>query len=201
MKLSPDHKLAGVLVPVFALRGSGDLGIGDTVAVKEMIDWCAQHGFRVLQMLPINETGPDHSPYNAISSLALDPTTIAFNEHVAGRVETEGPVNYRKVKALKQQLLRAAFPNAKVPASFAKANPWLDDYTLYRALLDENGGNDDWESWPKEQQSPATVPAALSEKLQESRRFYAYVQFVAYEQWRDVRRHADARGVALPRGA
>jgi len=197
MKLSPDHKLAGVLVPVFALRGSGDLGIGDTVAVKEMIDWCAQHGFRVLQMLPINETGPDHSPYNAISSLALDPTTIAFNEHVAGRVETEGPVNYRKVKVLKQQLLRAAFPNAKVPASFAKANPWLDDYTLYRALLDENGGNDDWESWPKEQQSPATVPAALSEKLQESRRFYAYVQFVAYEQWRDVRRHADARGVAL----
>ncbi len=53
MKLFLDQKLAGVLVPVFALRGTSDLGIGDTVAVKEMIDWCARHGFRVLQMLPI----------------------------------------------------------------------------------------------------------------------------------------------------
>jgi len=212
MKLTPDQKLAGVLVPVFALRGSGDLGIGDTVAVKEMIDWCARHGFRLLQMLPINETGPDHSPYNAISALALDPTTIATTpetlsglsedrfRRIVGGVDTAGPVNYRKVKMLKQDLLRAAFQyggERKEVAAFARANPWVENYTLYRALLDENNGNDNWESWPKEQQSPATVPSALLRKLEERRRFYAYVQWVAHEQWVDVRRHAEERGVAL----
>lgn len=191
MKLSPDQKLAGVLVPVFALRGANDLGIGDTAAVKEMIDWCAAHGFRLFQMLPINETGPDNSPYNAISALALDPTTIAIPH--AGKVNTSGPVRYREVKGLKRELLWAAF---KKDGRGWKTD-WLDDYTLYRALLDENGGNDNWETWPKEQQSPATVPSALLKKLEELRRFYAFVQRVAHEQWADVRRHADAKGVVL----
>lgn len=212
MKLSPNHKLAGVLVPVFALRGTGDLGIGDTVAVKEMLDWCAQHGFRILQTLPINETGPDNSPYNAISALALDPTTIATTpqalpdltvedfQRIAGTVVTTGPVNYRKIKSLKRDLLWAAFQRGgqrKEVAVFAKANRWLADYTLYRALLDENGGRDNWESWPVEHQSPETARAACGDRLKERQQFYTYVQFIAYEQWRDVRRYADKLGVAL----
>ena len=77
MKLVPDKKLAGILCPVFALRTADDLGVGDTAAVTEMIDWCHGHGLGVLQLLPINETGPDNSPYNAISAMALEPTTIA----------------------------------------------------------------------------------------------------------------------------
>jgi 4-alpha-glucanotransferase len=31
-------------------------------------------------MLPINETGNDNSPYNAISSVALDPMTIDLHQ-------------------------------------------------------------------------------------------------------------------------
>jgi len=209
VKLSPDHRLAGVLVPVFALRGTGDLGIGDTVAVKEMIDWCARHGFRLLQVLPINETGPDHSPYNAISALALDPTTIATTpatlpdltkidfQRITGDLSTPGPVHYPKVKALKRDLLWAAFQRAARPTAFLKAHRWLEDYTLYRALLDENHGNDNWETWPKEHQSPNVVPKSLLKQLDQRRQFYAYVQWIAYTQWHDVRRHAEERGVAL----
>lgn len=213
MKLFPDQKLAGVLVPVFALRGEHDLGIGDTVAVKEMIDWCARYGFCVLQMLPINETGPDNSPYNAISALALDPTTIATTpealrdlavedfQRIAGSIVPDGgPVNYPKVKALKHALLEAAFRRGglrKEVAAFEKANPWLKDYSLYRALLDENGGNDNWEMWPKEHQDPVEARKKHADRLAERCRFYVYVQCIAYEQWRDVRRHADKCGVAL----
>ena len=212
MKLSPDQKLAGVLCPVFAMRGADDLGCGDTTAVKEMIAWCARQGFRVLQVLPINETGPDNSPYNAISAMALEPTTIAttpaalpdllpadFDRLVTGNLRA-GPVRYRQVKKLKHDLLWAAFQHGKqrkAVADFAKANLWLPDYTLYRALLDENNGNDNWESWPAEHQAPGSVPKALLEKLAERRQFYAYVQWVAHEQWRDVRRFAEAQGVAL----
>ena len=212
MKLSPDQKLAGVLCPVFAMRGADDLGCGDTTAVKEMIAWCARQGFRVLQVLPINETGPDNSPYNAISAMALEPTTIAttpaalpdllpadFDRLVTGNLRA-GPVRYRQVKKLKHDLLLAAFQRGrqrKAVADFAKANLWLPDYTLYRALLDENNGNDNWESWPAEHQAPGSVPKALLEKLAERRQFYTYVQWVAHEQWRDVRRFAEAQGVAL----
>src|SRR5437867_10089129 len=79
MKLSPDKKIAGILCPVFSIRTEDDLGIGDTDGVRGMIDWCAKHGISMLQVLPINETSDDNSPYNAISSLALEPTTIAIS--------------------------------------------------------------------------------------------------------------------------
>jgi hypothetical protein len=76
MRLTPEKPLAGILAPLFALRGKNDLGVGDVGALREFVDWAAEHGFGMVQLLPINETGNDHSPYNAISSVALDPVTI-----------------------------------------------------------------------------------------------------------------------------
>src|SRR6478609_10302120 len=76
MNLSPDKKIAGVLVPLFALRGENDLGIGDLRSLREFIDWIAEIGFTLVQLLPINETGADNSPYNAISAMAIEPTTL-----------------------------------------------------------------------------------------------------------------------------
>ncbi len=78
MKLSPEHSLAGILEPVFAIRTEDDLGIGDIDGLRQMVDWCHRHGLHILQTLPINETSDDNSPYNAISSLAIEPTTIAL---------------------------------------------------------------------------------------------------------------------------
>src|SRR5216110_3887551 len=76
MNLSPDKTIAGILVPLFALRGENDLGIGDLGALREFIDWAAEIGFELVQLLPINETGTDNSPYNAISAMAIEPTTL-----------------------------------------------------------------------------------------------------------------------------
>jgi len=43
MNLDPAHRIAGVLVPIFALRATGDLGIGDAVSLMDFIDWAACH--------------------------------------------------------------------------------------------------------------------------------------------------------------
>jgi len=72
MKLSPDERIAGVLAPLFALRTEEDLGIGDVAGLRQFIDWARRLGFKLVQLLPINETGGDNSPYNAISSLAIE---------------------------------------------------------------------------------------------------------------------------------
>src|SRR5512140_2698071 len=114
MKLSPSQSLAGILEPVFAIRTEGDLGIGDTDGVRQMIDWCHRHKLNILQTLPINEISDDNSPYNAISSLAIEPVTIAMSpSHVPdllpGKFKEiatpelldevrQGPVNYPAVK-------------------------------------------------------------------------------------------------------
>ena len=125
LNFSPDHRVAGVLAPVSAVRSDNDLGCGDTHSLCEFIDWVAEVGFRVLQVLPINETGGDHSPYNAISSMALDLTTLWLHpasvpELLAANfdaivAETDparlrgGAVDYVAVKALKWRLLESAF--------------------------------------------------------------------------------------------
>src|ERR1700732_532939 len=125
MNLSPEKKIAGVLAPLFALRRENDLGIGDIAALREFIDWIAEAGFKLVQLLPINETGGDHSPYNAISAMALEPTTLhlapgspedltqADFDDVVGRLDLaklrKGSVKHGRVRRLKMALLEKAY--------------------------------------------------------------------------------------------
>ncbi|HWD17850.1 MAG TPA: 4-alpha-glucanotransferase [Verrucomicrobiae bacterium] len=213
MKLSPDHSLAGILEPVFAIRTENDLGIGDTDGIRQMVDWCHRHGLSIFQMLPINEISDDNSPYNAISSLAIEPTTIAISpEHVPDltaakfkalaapallRELREGRVQYGRVKALKRALLEAAFegfmrrqfnadgPRAAAFRQFLTENAdWLADYALFRALMEENGGLPTWDRWPGEQQSPRTARTWLLSLPEKRREGLMRKQvFFSYVQW------------------
>ena len=78
-----------MLIPTFAIRTEDDLGIGDTGGVRELIDWAADTGLGFLQFLPINATGSDSSPYNAISSVALDYLTLDLNPHAVPELDAE----------------------------------------------------------------------------------------------------------------
>src|SRR5256885_12304552 len=127
MNLSPEKKIAGVLVPLFALRGENDLGIGDLGALREFIDWIAEIGFTLVQLLPINEMGADNSPYNAISAMAIEPTTLHLApgspedlsqqdyDAVIADVDLvklrRSKVRYGEVRKLKRRLLERSFAN------------------------------------------------------------------------------------------
>jgi|tagenome__1003787_1003787.scaffolds.fasta_scaffold20967189_2 4-alpha-glucanotransferase len=230
MNLSPENKIAGVLAPLFALRTENDLGIGDLAALREFIDWSATGGFRLVQLLPINETGGDNSPYNAISAVAIDPTTIElvpgtpvdlteaiFNEIVNGvdlMKLRRGPIKYRQVKKLKRDLLEAAFSEFGDSGSEERKREfhefvegesgWLRDYTLFRALMEENGGLEAWDQWPEEhrtieraRQWLSELPPGRQETIGERRILFCYVQWIAHLQWRDIKAYAEQRGVAL----
>jgi 4-alpha-glucanotransferase len=232
MKLSPNDKIAGLLAPLFALRTEDDLGIGDVAALRQFIDWSRAIGFKLVQLLPINETGGDHSPYNAISSRAIDPTTLqlapriphdlspeAFAEVTAGidlPALRRGPVKYEIVKALKPKLLERAFVAFRARTrvdeqaaaefrAFCEAEKvWLPDYTLFRVLMELNGERETWDQWQPEH---AEIGAAgrwldsLGEEargqLEERRGFHSYVQWIAHQQWREVKAYAEKQGVAL----
>jgi 4-alpha-glucanotransferase len=232
LNFSPDHRVAGVLVPVFAVRSADDLGCGDTSSLCDFIDWVAELGFRVVQVLPINETGGDHSPYNAISSMALDVTTIhlqpetpldllpaayeaILKEWDQSRLRGSN-VDYAVVKALKWRLLGSAFDEferrhlgrrtvrGRKFREFTKSQAWLDGYTLFRALMAHNNGVENFDDWPAEQHTVAGARGWMKSLGPEERAvfdrrrsFYAYVQWIAWQQWTIVKSHAESRGVAL----
>ena len=174
MNLSPEKKIAGVLVPVFALRGEDDLGIGDVGALREFIDWIAEIGFKLVQLLPINETGTDNSPYNAISAMAIEPTTVHLAPNSPQDLTREdfdvafadidlptlrsGGIKYRQVKKLKRRILERAFANFSAradvdrKAAFQKfceqESTWLRDYAFFRVLMEENDDSPTWNRWP-----------------------------------------------------
>lgn len=211
MRLTPEKPLAGILAPLFALRGKNDLGVGDVGALREFVDWAAEHGFGMVQLLPINETGNDHSPYNAISSVALDPVTIeiAAVEDLGGADFDEvtrgldldalrsGPVNYPKVKSLKRALLRRAFENfngadwkkngaraRKFRGFMAAQERWLEPYALFRALMETHEGSERWDLWPNLQQNARKAQRWLAAQPAATRRgFELEMRFFMYVQW------------------
>ena len=230
MKLSPENKIAGVLVPLFALRGENDLGIGDVAALREFIDWISGIGFKLIQLLPINETGSDNSPYNAISAMAIEPATLHLApnsprelthedfDEVLGSFDVPGfrgdGVKYRLVKKLKRRLLENAFANFSAKAdedrraAFGKfceeEAEWLPDYTLFRTLMEVNGDSPAWDRWPAQCQSIERARIWLRDLLPERQKniverqaFFSFVQWIAYEQWRETKSYAEAHGVAL----
>lgn len=214
---------AGILIPVFAIRTADDLGIGDTGGVRQLIDWAADTGLGFVQFLPINATGSDSSPYNAISSVALDYLTLELTPEVIPELDEkfhrtttgllradllrEGAVNYPKVRSLKTTLLRRAFSQIETqPARLAEFEAfctreagWLDDFCLFRVLMEELG-HEDWTSWPDSINTAAKAHAwreAHAGETDSRILFHAYVQWLCFSQWRGLRAHANGKGVKL----
>ena len=229
MNLSPDQKIAGVLAPLFALRTETDLGVGDLEALRQFVDWTAGIGFKIVQLLPINEMGGDHSPYNAISAVALEPATlhlapgspedlsqedfddvVAANDLVRLR---KGAVKHDRVRRLKIALLEKAFANfsrrgQKDPGDTAAFDAfceneaaWLADYAFFRALMEENGNSERWDHWREEHRTAESACAWLAaQKAEVRRRFSERESFFKYVQWVAFDQWIAARTYAEERG-
>ena len=112
--------MANTRLPVFdrrragALLHMGSLEAGLGRGGRSFIDWLANAGFTVWQILPVGPTGSDGSPYWVRSDFAGNPAFIDGNE----------------------------LPDLKSPAYAAfllSAAHWLEDYALFEVLSFEIG--------------------------------------------------------------
>lgn len=164
------------------------------------------------------------SPYSAMSAMAIDPIFIAVRnlpEFIdAGEdaltleqrdalddVRHADAVQHNAVRALKIGVLRDAFdrflasewqsggPRAAAMHQYVEREHWwLDDYTLFRALHAEHERRY-WIEWPEaiRRRDPQAM-ADARRRLEREILFYAWLQWIAGEQWAAA--HA-AAGVAL----
>ncbi len=227
MNLSPEKRIAGILVPLFALRGKDDIGIGDTGALREFIDWAAGIGFKLVQLLPINEIGADNSSYNAISALAIEPTTLQLGANappeltraefdaVLAEVDLEklrrGGVKYRHVKKLKRRLFEKAFANFSARASEDRKSgfrkfceeeaAWLHDYAFFRVLMEENDDSPAWNRWPAQHQSIERARTWLHSLPQDQQAAITNRQnYFCYVQWTAHQQWREIKSYAEERG-
>ena len=80
---------SGVAVPLFSLRSRASIGIGEFLDLIPFAKWCKMCDFDIIQLLPVNDTGAEASPYSARSAFALNPVFINI-QAVQGSGEFEG---------------------------------------------------------------------------------------------------------------
>jgi 4-alpha-glucanotransferase len=196
----------------------GEFGIGDLgPEAFAFVDLLAAAGQTYWQILPLGPTGYGDSPYNCFSAFAGNPllispellqnTELITAEQAAGHPEfPDDRVDYGGVYHWKKDLLHIAhqnFPNAKAEVSarfdaFENENRWwLDDYGLYRAIKDDQGGRP-WYEWPDplKLREPDAV-AAITTQLADAIRAEKVTQFLFFGQWMSLKSYANEHGIRI----
>ena len=207
-------RAAGVLLHVTSLpgpHGSGDFGPG----AYRFVDWLADAGQRVWQILPLQPPGPGNSPYQSVSAFAGSPWLVALEplvdagwlasvqapEFDPARVDHAAVVPWR-LGRLREAAAgfeqRASQDERAALARWCEAEAfWLDDYALFMALQAANEGRPWWQ-WPAPlaRRDADALAAARIEHAAEIG-FWRFVQWCFERQWRALRAHARDRGVAV----
>jgi 4-alpha-glucanotransferase len=209
---------AGILIPLFSIRTRDDLGRGEILGLAPMIDFALSMGHRVIQLLPLDETGPDElSPYSAMSVMAIDPMYISIRDLPGvGRVvhgRARGAVGKGRfvpraiIRREKFALLERGYratrarggrdEGAALDGFIAANSYWLHDYALFRALKERFNWTS-WDTWPAEiaNRDPVALEAARRE-LAGAIEMYSYWQFIAHRQWSEIRAYASSRGALI----
>lgn len=219
------RRAAGVLVPLFSVRGARSWGIGEIGDIEPLSDWLAIVGHSILQFLPVNEVSPgETSPYSSMSGFAMDPIYISLDqvedfEQIGGegslnaaqrdeleRARAAGRVEYESIRALKRTALRAAFERFR-KCELERRSRRAAEFEAYlreRANWIEDYAlfralheqkQSHWESWP------APLRDREAAALDDQRVALAEeITFYKYMQWQAERQWQQARAAAGARG-
>lgn len=208
-------KLHGFDIHLASLRSNNSCGIGEYHDLLPLISWCKKIGFQIIQLLPINDSGFDPSPYNALSSCALNPIYLSLRDlpHVTPpfleqlrRFEpflSSPYVPYQEVLHHKLDLLfyyyRSTFSEIKTKQSYQDfiKQSWLLPYAVFKVLKDLHHFSL-WETWEKKERDPSQqFLHTFYEKEKERCDYYLFLQYLCFEQMSSVHAFAKQEGIKL----
>ena len=170
----------GICIPLSSIHTETSQGIGDFLDLLPLIDWCASLGLDVIQLLPLFDTGDDPSPYDPLSSCALDPVYINLAKlpsphslQAFAPFKAIARVDRYTVKNLKLSWLHPYFqthfrPSDPAYQTFLKEQTWVLSYSQYKAERDDTSSD-----------------------------FHSYLQYLCYQQMHHVHEYATANAVFL----
>ena len=206
---------AGVAVPVFSLRSEQSEGIGDFYDLLEFGVWVKDCGLDLIQILPINDTGEESSPYSARTAFALHPVYLRVSEIDGAEVlqkelkalqkkyNSTEKVSFLEVVRAKRELLHKIFvtkqnsikKSRKLQNWMAK-NSWLKAYAVYCTLKEQNQ-QASWRQWPEYQDPSPELIEELWEKFANEVLFHSWLQYQCELQLEKVVKKLDRSGVKL----
>jgi 4-alpha-glucanotransferase len=207
---------AGVLLHISSLPslyGIGDLG----PEAYRFVDFLAESNQTYWQILPLNPTDPgtDNSPYLSISAFAFNPCLISpdlllesglleKSECILSPENSGNTIHHPEVIQYKNRLFDLAFERFQKISNrsgfdrFCHANrEWLDPFAKFVALR-KHFNNAIWTEWPiafrdREEDALDGLTEALVVEMERTK----FLQFIFFQQWRDLKSYCKKRGIQI----
>ncbi len=202
---------AGILAHPTALPGPGPLGDLGEGAVA-FLDWMVEVGVGLWQVLPLHPTGGGLSPYDSPSAFAggthlisphrlveaglLEARELVIPFHDGSRV-SEAIVRDWQRPLVAEAARRLAEADPDALQRFAEAQPWVQDWALYQALLQAHGVTA-WQDLPAPlARRDGRAMAAARKKHQAQVQTEIALQLLFWQQWGQLRSAAHSRGIRI----
>lgn len=211
--------LTGTAIPVGALKTADSCGVGEFLDLIPFADFCKKAGLKLIQLLPVNDTGTESSPYSALSAFALHPLYISLKSlpEVEGKEELLKEITklqkkyeklprfqYRELRRKKLELLQKIFESEKEKiissselSKWIKNNPWIQVYSIFMQKK-EKKHEASWKEWGEAQPTKKELDDLWKDKKnQDGNLFYAWVQMRLDEQFAKASKYAQTLGIKL----
>jgi 4-alpha-glucanotransferase len=209
------HFTTGVAVPVFSLRTRQSCGVGEFADLVSLGRWCARVGLEVMQILPVNDTGLDPSPYSLTSAFALHPIYLRL-EAIEGAADFHDQIaafrtdhaltprlDYPTVLTFKLSVLQAIYRQRQHAIwtdqrlwHWIQENPWVRTYAVF-CTLQRAYGEQPWHEWPEWQEPTASEIASFFDTHTDETYFYAWTQWQLEQQLHAAAVALDGMGMRL----
>ncbi|CAN6321373.1 unnamed protein product [Urochloa humidicola] len=216
---------AGVAVPVFSIRSDEDLGVGEFLDLKLLVDWAVNSGFHLVQLLPINDTSVhgmwwDSYPYSSLSVFALHPLYLrvqALSDAIPADIKEEiqqakkhldkKDIDYEASLSTKMSIARKIFNlekdkvlNSSSFKQFLSENEeWLKPYAAFCFLRDffETSDHSQWGRFSEFTKEKLEKLISEGTLHHDVIRFHYYVQYHLYMQLSEAATYARKKKVIL----
>ncbi|KAL3533414.1 hypothetical protein ACH5RR_006935 [Cinchona calisaya] len=216
---------AGVAIPMFSIRSEEDLGVGEFLDLKLLVDWAVESGFHLVQLLPINDTSVhgmwwDSYPYSSLSVFALHPLYLRVQalsdtipedvkqEIEQARLRLDGKdVDYEATMATKLSIAKKIFAQEKeiilnsssFQKFFSENKDWLKPYAAFCFLRDffETSDRSQWGSYAHFSEKKLEKLVSTDSLHHEIICFHYYTQFHLHIQLSEAADYARKNGVIL----
>ena len=219
------ERASGILLHPTSLPG--DFGIGDLgPQCAHFINWLADAGQKLWQVLPLGPTGYGDSPYAPFSSFAgnellLSPELLARDglltaqELASARLPGGSRVDFGRVLAVKKPLIRQAarrfVETAGLSQEFKQFKSeqafWLDDYVLFMDIKEDYDSkglaqgivDSSWNHWwPAHlaSRNEASLNARIEEHTASLEERRA-AQFLFHQQWHGIKQLAGNANIRI----
>ena len=220
-------KMTGVAVPLGALNTKECPAVGEFPALKKFAAFCKSAGLKIIQLLPVNDTGTQSSPYSGLSAFALHPIYISikslpefpslYKNDKEFKAEYDALLkehpfqkryDYQKILDKKILLLMRLYKSSETAktgkadaalSSWIKKNGWIKAYAVYKNLKWKYM-QATWKAWKKEDQIPGMEEIERrwkSPALKKEQLFYAWLQMRAHEQFSEAAAAVKKAGIIL----